>query len=146
VAAVGSVGRLHGVEAFANGTVADGVEVHLEAERVECRDVLAKLGRVNEGDTGVGGVMPTAVEVGLGHGGGEVLGDTVLHDLHTGRGEAAGLPVRATLHQFGDLLSAPSTVPPEGADHPSGELAGCASRQVGGRRVAGVSVRAEDGI
>ena len=114
-------GRLDGVERFADGTVAERVEVHLEAGGVELGHVLAQGVRVDEAEAAVGRRAAAGVEVGIEHPGGEVLGDAVLHDLHRRRPETAVVAARAPLDELVDLLGAPLAVPPQGCDHSGSE-------------------------
>ena len=80
---------LHRVEALAHRSVADRVEVQLEAEGVEARrGLVQELGR-HERDARVVGRVAVPVAVRLEHGRREVLGHPVLHDLDARGGEAA---------------------------------------------------------
>ena len=63
------------------------------------------------------------VEVGIDRRAGEVLADTVLHDLDAGRGEASGGAAGAQRHQVVDLLEPARAFPPQGTDDAAGERA-----------------------
>ena len=58
--AVGPPRRLDRVERLADGSLADGVEVRLEPERVQARDVLAESLRVDQGRSAVVVWRPSA--------------------------------------------------------------------------------------
>src|SRR4051812_41444415 len=106
------------VQRVAYRTVAQGVEVALEAKSVQLGDVLGKLIGVEEAGSPVGGGAAAPVQVGVEEGGGTGLGDPVQHELD-GRGAEPAVAQRGpTLDEFGDLLGPAPAVPPQGADDP----------------------------
>ena len=118
------VGALERVEGLAHAAVAETVDVHLEARRVEGADVpRSASGSTNEMPRLSVGV-PAAVEVGLDERGRAVLDDTVLHDLHRGGGEPTRASAVAALATSSSICSsAPLAVPPQRPDHRAGEVA-----------------------
>jgi hypothetical protein len=71
------------------------------------------------------------VEIRVEHGGGEVLTDPVLHDLHAGRCEPTGCSTGTPVEQVIDLLQPSVAIPPQRTDHAGGESAGRPPRQIG---------------
>ena len=144
--AVRGTSCLDGVQRLAHRAVAERVEVHLEARGVEPGHVLAQRERVDEAEPGVVGPAAAAVEVGLEHGRGEVLGDAVLHDLDAGRGEPADLPC-ARRSTSSATCSAPAlTVPPQRADHPRPERPVAGGLHVGREDVGQPEDRPDRGV
>ncbi len=134
-------GGLDRVQRLPDGPVAERVEVHLEAERVQLGDVPGQQRRVDEAEPAVRRRTAARVQVGRGHRGGEVLRHAVLHDLHGRAGQPPDRELLAVRDELGDLLRAAVPVPPERAGHRRGQpaLGGRGPVRVG--RV-GISVRA----
>ncbi len=105
-----------GVERLADGPVADGVHVHLEAGLLTGDDRLGQRLAGDEGVAPVGGRVAAAVEVGVDHRRGEVLRHAVLHDLHRRRPEPRPGQLLAPGDQVGHLLDAAVAVPPQRTD------------------------------
>ena len=124
-------GGRDGIECLAHGPVADGVEMRLEPERVEARDVpLERLG-IDHAQAAVVRRVAVVVQVRLDEAAGPVLEDAVLHQLDAGRGVAADRRTRATLDELLDLLRATRPIPPQRPDDPGRQLATTGERRVG---------------
>ena len=104
------------------GAVADRVEVHLEAVRVELRDDLLEQLRLDHRDAAR--VALALQLVGLQHDGGVVLHHAVLHDLDRARVDAALRVFAAQALDVLDLLEALVALPPDRADDVQREFAG----------------------
>lgn len=143
---VGGTGCFDGVERLTYRAVPESVEVHLEAERVEFGDVLPRLARFDEADAAAVRGAAAAGETRVEHGGGVVLGDAVLHDLHRAGPEPVPAQLLAPRDEFGDLFGTALTVPPQGAGDARGEEPPLQGSPVRGRRVRHVGVRADDGV
>ena len=111
--------------------------MRLEVVSCQLGHVCREAFRVDETEPAVGGDAAVGVAVGLGHRGGEVLGDAVQHQLDRIAAEPAHGEPAALLDQLGDLLGVALPIPPEGPDHGSGELPG---RRRGEVRVGDVVV------
>ena len=115
VAAVDPPCRLDGVERLAHRAFADGVDVHLEPECVESRDVAAERVGVDHAQAAVRGREAVEVEVRLEDGRGAVLEDPVLHQLHARRAVAIRRGACPALDELLDLSGTtrrgPTTTP-----------------------------------
>ena len=135
VPSVDADGVLDGVEREAYGTVADRVQVHLEAESAELGErVLEDVG-VDELQTGVVRVAATPVAVRGEERACVVLEHAVGHHLDRGGEEASAEAALAKRDELGDLLHASVAVPPERADHAGGECVPRRKRDVGVQRL-----------
>jgi hypothetical protein len=146
VVAAAPPGRSHGVQRVADGAVSQRVEVNLEPLLVERGDVSGELVRIDEVEAGLVAHTALAVQVGLEHGGGVILGHPVQHDLHAGGAEAAGPPILAGFHELLDLVHAAVPVPPERAHHVGQQRARPRCPQVSADRVLATVVAADDRV
>ena len=148
--AVGRTCRLEGIQCIAHRAVAQGVEVHLEACGVEGCHVDGKVLGGDEGQPLVVGVMPALVAVGLDHGGGEVLGDAVHHDLHGAQaetfGQSQGFGFGSRCDHRLDLFQAGVALPPLGAADADLQLAVGDQPVVGVRGIRDAGSRPDHGV
>ena len=128
-------GGLDGVQRLPHRAVADRVQVHLEAVRVQRGHVLAQGRRVHVGQAPVRGLAAAGVQVGLDHPGGEVLRHPVLHDLHGVRAEPACLALLPPGQDLGQLLAVRGRGPTRGRPGPGRSAAPASPRP--GRPAAG---------
>ena len=115
--AVGLARRLDRVERLADGPVAERVEVHLEAGRVERGHDLAESRRIDERQAAVVGVVAVPVAVGREHRGGLVLGDAVDHDLRRAELVAGALAPSAATASRRAIMASTCSRPPSRSHH-----------------------------
>ena len=138
---VASPGDLDRVEGLPNSSIADRMDVRLEAGCIDGGDGLAECGRFEDGRPALGRRVAREVEVGTEHGRGHALDDAVCEELDAGRGVAWCCGSCTPLHELGDLLGAAHLIPAEGADHPARELATTRQGREGDILLVGPDVR-----
>ena len=118
------------IQRLAHRAIPKGVEVRLEAERVQLRHRILQQFGIDERDARVVGGQPVRIQVGRQGGRREVLDHAVLHDLHRGRREAPHGPSCPGVDESLDLLEPAVTVPPQCPDDTSGEFSAGRCRDV----------------
>ncbi len=116
---VGSSGDLDGIEGVAHRALADGMEVCLEAQRIQLGHVCREVRGIEQSQTDVRGRSAVRIEVGLEQGARLVLQDAVDEELDAGRGIAGSGRALAPPDEFADLLRAARVVPTKGGDDPA---------------------------
>ncbi len=146
VAQVRTGGRVERVEGLAGRAVPDRVDVDLEVLGGERGHVVPERARIDEGEPRVGGGRAARVEVGRRHGGREVLGHPVLHDLDARGPEPPVAVALPPLDQGVHLLLAEVPLPPERADDVRREVAVAGGLQVGRTGILHAGVVAHDRV
>ena len=111
--AVHAPGGRDRIERLAHGPVPDGVEMWLEPERIQTRDVCLEHLGVDHAHAPVACRTTHVVEVWLEEGAGPVLEDAVLHQLDGGRRITADRSAFAPCDELLDLLRAAPPIPPQ---------------------------------
>ncbi len=144
--AVRDEGRLDRIERFSDRSFSERVVMHLEPEPVELGHVAFQGLGLDEGDAPVVGRFAVRVEVRVQNCRREVLADAVLHDLDARRCESAHSSPFAELDQLLDLVGPTMTIPPERADHSSGQVTPAGSFDVPGEVVSRVRPVVDDRV
>ncbi len=108
--------------------------------------LLGQVRGIHIGQPAVAALAAAAIQVGVDHPGGEVLRDTVLHDLHGAGPEPARLALLPPVEQVVQLVCAAAAIPPQGALDPGGERAVPGGGQVGRQRVRVAQVLPHDRV